>query len=803
MKTLLLIDANSLIHRCFHALPPLTNSKGEPTGALYGISNILLKIISSKKPDFAAALFDRPEPTFRKEKFSDYKIHRPKAADELVSQIILAHHLFEDFSIKTFELPGYEADDLIGTFATKFKNEKDIRVIILTGDLDSLQLIEDGKISVETFKKGISETATYNEEAVFERYGIRPDQMIDYKALVGDASDNIPGVSGIGPKTASEILKKYETLDIFFKKGQGEKSYAKIKENEDKALLSRELAEIITSVPIEAKLKDLEFSPDQEKIKKFFIENDFSSLLKRVTNIKTDHQTKNVSEQKPAQVSFDFKEELPKDIILIEESSTLSEKELPSTKNKIGFDLKSIFKKTAFLPPFFDISVGLGLLGISIENWREAALKIFKMEVPEKEFLYKSFVWLSKKIKDKKLEKVFYEIEMPLVPVLAEMEKKGVLINKKELKTVQKDLNGEVKEKEKNILKKIGVDLNLNSPKQLLEYFQKQGLKIKSTSADTLDKIKESHPIVKEILEYREFFKIKTTYLDAFEKLIKEDGRIHPTFMQLGAATGRLSCQNPNLQNIPQESSWSKKIRNVFITPEGFQFVSFDYSQIELRVLASLTEDKNMVSAFKKGEDIHSLTAQKIFGIKKEEVAPHQRRLAKVLNFGIIYGMGYRAFSQTAQIPSDQAKEFIQKYFDEFSTIKNWQADILKKARETGVSANINGRFRDVSAINSPNQFLASEAERAAINMPSQSLAADILKLAMSKSRDYIIKNKLEEKVYLILSIHDELIFEIEDNLIQKGKIIEDLKEIMESAYELNVPLKVETKIGTKWGELS
>ncbi|MFA6136210.1 MAG: DNA polymerase [Candidatus Paceibacterota bacterium] len=787
MKTLLLIDANSMIHRCFHAVPPLVNKKNEPTGALYGVSNILLKIIQSKKPEYAAALFDRPEATFREQKYAQYKAQRPKTADELIPQLKKAHDLFESFSIKWLEIPGYEADDLIGTLAIKFKKEKDIKVLILTGDLDSLQLVEDGKILVETFKKGISETMVYDEGAVVERYGIHPTQMIDYKALVGDASDNIPGVAGVGPKTASEILRKYKTLDIFFKEGQKEKSYERINQSKEIALLSKDLATIITSAPVKININELELNPNTQNIKNFFDKNDFSSLIKRVDGL--GENTKKKETKKKAESN---------------QLSVFGSIKQNSEDIKIGYNLKDLYKKQEILGPIFDIKIGLELLGVKPDGWEDASEKIFKKILPLEEFLDKSFAWLSQKIKTLGLEKVFYNIEMPLVKVLSQMEKSGVLINLKKLKDVQKELNVSVKKIEDIILKEIGEEINLNSPKQLLSYFQKQGLKIKSTSAQTLEKISEGYPVVKRILEYREFFKMKTTYLDSFEKLIGEDKRIHPTFLQLGAATGRLSCQNPNLQNIPQESEWSQKIRNIFIPSLNNSLVSFDYSQIELRVIAHLSQDKNMIGAFKKGEDIHTLTAQKIFNTK--EVLPQQRRLAKTLNFGMIYGMGYRAFSQTAHIPSDQAKEFIKKYFEEFPAIKEWQKMVLETTRETEISSNINGRFRNLPAINSLNQFLSSSAEREATNMPTQSLAADILKIAMIKVFDYLSKNNLLKKIKIILSIHDELIFDINKELLGQEKesdLIKKIRDIMESSYKLDVPLRVGVKIGKRWGEMN
>lgn len=808
MKTLLLIDANSLIHRCFHALPSLTNPKGEPVGALYGVSSILLKIIGSQKPDYAAACFDRPEPTFRKEKFNAYKAQRPKAPDELVSQIIDAHHLFGHFSIKAVEMPRYEADDIIGTLAEKFKKEKDLKIIILTGDLDSLQLIKDGKITVNTFKKGISDTITYDEDAVSQRYGLKPDQLIDYKALVGDPSDNIPGVPNIGPKTAANILQKYGTLNNFLKKGLKEKSYEKIKNHEKDAQLSQELAKIVRDVPILEKLEDLSLVPDEKRIANYFKENGFLSLIKRFSkeSIESDAGEKEMSgELKSSQAKlFEHKNfiSLTQDSIRVLPENVLSSKE-----EKVGYDLKNLFKQKHFAQPIFDILIALQLLGMDFDDREDASQKLFKKYLPENEFISKAYPWLFKKIEEKGLQKIMYEIEMPLLPAIARMEENGVLLDQKILEETDAELRKEVKKAESAVNKIIGRQINPNSPKQLLEYFQNiLHLKMTSTSAEVIEKTNEENPlpIFGELLLYRELFKLKTTYIDAFKKLVSPDGRIHPTFLQLGAATGRLSCQNPNLQNIPQESDWSPKIRNVFAVPKNHLLLAFDYSQIELRVLASLTGDKQMIETFKKGGDIHAATAEKIFSITQDKVTPQMRRLAKTLNFGMMYGMGYRALSQTAKIPADQAKEFIKKYFEQFPIVKEWEGKILAESRKTGIARNINGRFRDVSQINSTNQRFSSEAERAAKNMPSQSLAADILKLAMIKVDDYI-QNKHPDEIKMILSIHDELIFEVDEKLLSKKKespVVKEIKSIMDSAYELKVPIKVSVKMGKRWGEM-
>ncbi|BCX15899.1 MAG: hypothetical protein KatS3mg098_128 [Candidatus Parcubacteria bacterium] len=428
MKKLLLIDANSLIHRCFHALPPLTNKKGEPTGALYGVSTILLKILQTKKPDFAAALFDRPEPTLRKQKFAEYKIHRPPTPNELVLQINKAHQLFESFSIKTLELIGYEADDLIGTLSQKFKNE--VQVIILTGDLDTLQLVENQKVIVETFKKGISQTVSYNEEKVKERYdGLSPAQLVDYKALVGDPSDNIPGVSGIGPKSATEILKKYQTLENFLEKGKKEKVYEKIANNKKIALLSKELATINTAVPLEIKLEDLTFAPRLSKIEEFFKENDFNSLIKRI-NLEEETPSKISSKENQFQKTLFLKEDQKpkkKEVVFLDKESLAQNPKdfLDKEKVKVGYHLKEIIKQQPIALPFFDVKIALELLEIKTQTWQEASQKTLKEKnLPEKEFLSRIYPWLLEKINLAGLNKIFFEIEMPLIPVIAEMEKK-------------------------------------------------------------------------------------------------------------------------------------------------------------------------------------------------------------------------------------------------------------------------------------------------------------------------------------------------------------------------------------------
>ncbi|MDI6717640.1 MAG: DNA polymerase [Patescibacteria group bacterium] len=725
MKTLLLIDAHALIHRSFHALPNLTNKDGAPSGAIYGLSIILLKIFKENPHDYAAVFFDRPEPTFRKKLYEDYKIHRPKAPDELVAQLIEARNLFEIFGVKKYEMPGYEADDLIGVMARKLENEKDLKIIILTGDLDTLQLVKDDKIVVETLKKGVSETIIYNEDAVMQRYGISPNQIPDYKGLVGDPSDNILGVKGIGPKTATMLIQKYESVEKIFELFK-EKEISgsipekernvilKVLENKEQVLLSKHLATINCDAPVEIKnISELKYEGVATKnLISYFAKMGFQSLIKRIS-------------QKLA-------------------------KETPPLNGQTGD-------------------------GQTKKSGQQTFFKI-------------SFPVASKKITD--------EIEKPLTPILKEMEEWGIKIDLNVLEKMELKINGELSELTKKIHKEVNVVFNINSPKQLLEILkEKFGLKIKSTNFEKLVVIRGKIPFADLVLKYRELFKLKSTCLEPFKKLTQKDGRIHPTFVQDKALTGRITCENPNLQNIPES------IREIFVTDKGYKLASFDYSQIELRILASLAQVPKMLDAFENDLDIHQMTASNIFNVSEENVTSQMRKTAKTLNFGIVYGMGARAFGRQSGLPQEEAKKFIKEYFKDFPEIKKWQEIILTRAREKGFVENLNGRTRALPEILSFNPRVQSEAERMAINFPIQSLAADIIKMAMAKVKQELEKkNFWGENAKMLLTIHDELIFEIRDDENLK-EIINIISKTMESIYKLEVSLKINARIGDNWSE--
>jgi DNA polymerase-1 len=798
MKNAFLIDANSLIHRAYHALPPLTDKDNNPTGALYGLTSVLIKIFSQKDPDYVVACFDRPEPTFRKKRFEDYKAHRPKADSELVEQLIKAPDVFKAFGIPVVDKAGYEADDIVGTLShTIAHNHKDIRVIILTGDLDALQLVEDGKIVVETFKKGVSETIEYNERGVQEKLGVLPKQVVEYKSLVGDTSDNIPGVPGIGPKTASDILNTYPDVATFLEKGSEHKKFELINQHKKDVVLSKELATIITNAPITFDIKEAVFSPDQKKVMAMFDIYNFSSLEKRLSSLFPNQPPQPQKEE--GEDNNPKNHALPSNTIILDPTlTTPSKKEYLSEKEKVGFGLKEVYKQYPFSPPYFDIQIGLQLLGNKCQS-KEACQKELgwnQQDLPT--FYANAFEYASKHIEKEGVKKVLHDIELPLIPVLAAMEQRGMYIDTTQLSLVQEQISTQVEEKKKEILSSIGKDINLNSPKQLLEYFKKDlGLSITSTAAEKLEKEQDQHPVIKDILSYRELFKLKTTYIDAYQKLV-DHNRIHPTFLQLGASTGRLSCQNPNLQNIPHESEWAQDIRKIFAAPKEHTLVSFDYSQIELRVLAWLSDDAGMKEAFNNNRDIHALTAQKVFHTK--DISPAQRRLAKTLNFGVVYGMGPRAFAQQSGLSQKEAKEFISTYFEQFSSVKEWQEQLLTQARRDGRVSNVHGRFRKLPELHSSKSWIAAEAERMAVNMPTQGTAADIMKLAMIKVHHHI-QQHYKNVVYITSTIHDELICEIHESC-DKKEVIENIRKIMEGVITMSVPLKVDVAEGPSWGEL-
>lgn len=815
MKTLLLIDAHALIHRAFHALPPLTSPDGKPVGALYGLARTLLKLLKTGKYDHVAAAFDRPEPTFRKEIFEEYKAQRPPAPSELISQLVASRDLFRAFGIPVFERAGAEADDLIGSVIECLRHRKDLRVVVLSGDLDALQLVRGSRVVVETFKKGISETVTYDETAVKARYGLSPVQLPDYKGLVGDPSDNIKGVRGVGPKTATEVLHEFGNIETLYREMPKNHPLAKkfLPYRED-ALFAKKLTTIDRHVPIEFKLEESAFrGPDEGRLGEYFASVGFQSLAGGRNTMK--HAPEKGREPAPTLP-------LHRGEVIFFEDATSARGDLEAlTSNvlKVAYDWKPIIKELharnfEVRGPLFDLKVAGWLLDPDYKDVSRESLAARFLgkggggEGNLNQTLYRA---LSGKLAEEGLLKVFQEIEMPLIRVLALMETWGIRVNKRALEELMKDIGRELEKLAGGIYREAGAAFNINSPRQVANIlFKKLELRAgrlrktatgqRRTGKDVLEELAEEHPIVPLILQYREHFKVLSSFVEPLIAAIESDGRVHTTFLQTGTATGRLSSEKPNLQNIPQESRWAEQVRNAFEANPGWSLVSFDYSQLELRLLAHVSADQDLRSAFREGTDIHNLTASRVFDVPLDRVSPPMRRVAKTLNFGVIYGMGARAFSRESKLALKEAERFIREYYDHFPAVRTWQERVKEETRAQGYVENENGRRRWFPKAREEGTA-AGEFERAAVNMPLQSLGADILKKAMIQSFGFLEEQKkLDRGAKLLLSIHDELLFVVRDGIV--GEIAPALRRLMEGAHELKVPLKVDVKWGKRWGAM-
>ena len=878
MKKFILIDSHALIHRAFHALPPMTTKSGESINAVYGFTSILLKTINEFKPDYIAAAFDLPEPTFRHEEYKEYKATRPEISPDLVSQFSLVKEDLEAFGIPVYEKPGFEADDIIGTIAKELKG-KDIEVLILTGDMDTLQLV-GGNIKVYMPKRGLTDTVIYDEKQVLSRFeGLKPDQLIDYKGLKGDPSDNIPGVKGIGEKTAITLLNKFGSIEKLYEaveKGEATKFVSasvleKLKAGKKEAFFSKKISTINQEVPIDFDLKKSEFSDfDRNKVIELFRKFGFMSLIDRLpSNVEQGALLMPRAEVKKIKYF-----EAPKDIkieklllelkkakeiyfsgygdgnLLISAAIGAGEKiyyvdkkilsclgdifSNPKIK-KIGNDFKVLVKTLASNDIDaggldFDTTIAAyvinpgerdyGLARLVLKEFGEELLEIFKENQKDALALQVSFIQRLYPIYKARLEatktaEVFEEIEMPLIPVLAKMEMLGIELNGKKLNELSRVIDRELKKREMDIYDLAGEKFNISSPQQLSEILfvklkipgARAGGRIKktrggalSTEAGELERLRHHHKIIDHILRYRELAKIKSTYVDTLPALVDRNNRIHTTFNQTGTATGRLSSQNPNMQNIPARGSFGDEIRKSFVTAKGFDMLSCDYSQIHLRIVAALSGDKKMIQAFEKGLDIHKFTASIVNGVPMDKVTPEMRFAAKELNFGIIYGMGVQSFSEAAHISRDRAEEFMNDYRKEFSGVAAYLEKLKLDAAKNGYAVTEFGRRRYLPEIHSPNFQLRSLAERIAVNMPIQGLEADIMKKAMIEIGGWIKKEKLENDLRLLLQVHDELVFESKIGLARK--VAPKILELMRGVIKLKVPILAEAKAGKNWGEL-
>ncbi|MBI2024402.1 DNA polymerase I [Candidatus Giovannonibacteria bacterium] len=854
-ERLVLLDMHAILHRAFHALPAFSSPKGEPTGALYGFTTFLLKVFRELKPDYLAAAYDLPAPTFRHAAYDKYKIQRPEMDSSLAVQIKRSKDILEVFGIKFFENPKFEADDVLGTFADKTKSFNNLEVMVASGDLDTLQLAEGERVKVFTLRKGINDTVIYDEKKVKERYGFGPKLLADYKGLRGDPSDNIPGVPGIGEKSASELIIKFGNLEKIFKAvkkdragvikaGTRERIVKLLEEHEEEAFFSRELGSIRRDVPIELDLEKLRWrdGSKKEKIAALFKGLGFLSLLSRIPAESSD-----IPASKPPSL-FDISEE-NSDFLAREEkifwhqsdgklyASSSAGKifafeftdkkliEVFSGEKKVHyfFDAKKIlhFLKSLEISPkvYFDIKVAAWLSRPALQNPSlETTIHSFMpREVIDKGEILKSVGLLpelarilEKELNDKKLLRVWEEIELPLVPVLLRMEGEGILVDTKMLEGLSREFEKEIISFQKKIWEICGTEFNINSPKQLSEVlFGKMGLTVKglkktgtgakSTRESELLKLKGIHPVIAQLLSFRELSKLKSTYLDTLPKMADASGRVHTTYDQTGAATGRLSSSSPNLQNIPIRSEAGKEIRKAFLARPGFELLAFDYSQIELRIAAILSKDKKVIKAFREGKDIHAITAAEVFNVPENKVTDNMRREAKVINFGILYGMGINALSQALEVPREKAQEFWDEYFRDFEGIREFIEKTKADVRKNGYVQTLFGRRRYLPEIYSQAEYIRKEAERMAVNAPIQGTAADIVKFGMIRS-DELIEKKFKGEVFQLLQIHDELLFEVKKDLVPEFEKSE--RKILEGIYEGDLVLKVEVKRGPNWGEM-
>lgn len=878
-KRLIIIDGNSIINRAFYALPDMSNSEGLKTNAIFGFVRMMFKIIEDYQPTHMSVAFDKKAPTFRHKQYADYKAGRKKMPDELAQQLQPLKDLLDKFNINRLELEGYEADDLIGTVA-RLGEENDFKVYIVTGDKDAIQLASHKTTTLIT-KKGVGEVEEYNYDSVLERYEMTPTQFIDLKGLMGDKSDNIPGVPGVGEKTGIKLLKQYSTIENLIEhtdelKGSIKK---KIEENKDLALMSKELATIITNVPIEVKLEDLAYGDyNKDDVVEKFKEFGFTSLITKLLDIEGGETTikeeidlkiehldniedfiKKAEENKKVIIDVIGKEGniLDKRVLYVflsldgNEIYYVNEDELPQIKTllsnpeikKHGYDLKEDY---ILLKPYeielnsmdFDITIAEYLIDSKSSTSYECsaiAMKYLTRKIKSKEDLLGKgakakkfdeiefdelsayigdilntvngvYPKMEENLKETEMDGLFYHVEMPLVEVLGSMEYIGMKVDKDQLNELKEKFTTIINELENEIFELAGEPFNINSPKQLgVVLFEKLGLPVikktktgYSTNAEVLEKLRDKHEIIDKITEYRQIVKLNSTYVEGLLKIINpKTGRIHSSFNQTITTTGRISSTEPNMQNIPVKTEMGRDIRKVFVADDNCKLVDADYSQVELRVLAHMSGDENMIDAFKHGEDIHSKTASQIFDVDIKDVTSKQRIEAKAINFGIIYGKTDFGLSQDLNIPVATAKAYIDSYFNKYPKIKEFMDEAVESATETGYATTILNRRRYIPEIKASNFIVRNQGKRFAMNAPIQGSAADIIKVAMVNVYNKLKENNMKSR--LILQVHDELIVEAVDEELEMAEKI--VREEMENAQSMDVKLDVDLNTGDSWYE--
>ena len=784
---LVLLDAHAIIHRAYHALPDFTAPSGEPTGALYGLSSMLLRIATELRPDYVAACYDLPKPTVRHEAYADYKAGRAQTDDSLATQLTTSRRVFDAFAIPIYEKAGFEADDILGTIVEKLKDDDEVEIVIASGDMDTMQLISGKKVQVYTLKKGLNDTILYDEAAVTERYGFGPERIADFKGLRGDPSDNIKGVPGIGEKTGTELIQKFGSVEDIY--GAIEKDENAVlaagikprilnllKEHEEDARFSKSLATIRLDAPISFSFpkKFWKDCIDQTKLIALFDELGFRSLKPRVKSLLT--QGGGVDEED--EESF---EELPE------------EEDIPKTRLEEAKVMLWLLYSDFTNPSLDDI-----LAYTKAKSFDEA------------------YAALEKGIAETgRLKEVYEEMERPLIAIIEEMHQCGVRIDTAVLEDLRKKYRKELTAIEKRIYKAAGREFNISSPKQLGEVlFDELGLVAKgqkktstgqrSTKESELEKIKDLHPIVADVLEFRGLQKLLSTYIEALPPLLWDDGRLHAQFLQYGAVTGRMASQNPGLQNIPMRTERGRAIRHAFVPREGFTLVGLDYSQIELRIAAMLSGDQKLIDIFKSGRDVHQEVAAAVFNVDPENVDREMRRRAKIINFGILYGMGVNALKTQLGTTTSEAHTFYDDYFETFKTLAQYLESTRGFARKHGYTETLFGRRRQFPEMKSPLPYVRAQAERMAINAPIQGTQADITKRAMVSVDKLLKEMGANEDAHLLLQVHDELVYEIRNSRVAElaEKIRTEMERALPEEYAEGVPVIAEAKAGSDWGSM-
>lgn len=862
MKKLLILDSNSILNRAFYGVRYLSAKDGTPTNAIYGFLNILLKLIKEQEPDYICAAFDVKAPTFRHKQYEGYKAQRKPMPEGLAAQMPLAKDVLRAMGVTILEKEGYEADDIIGTVA-RLCEESEISCFIATGDKDDLQLTSDKtKVILTVTKSGYNETIIYDDKAVKEKYHVTPTEFIDVKALMGDPSDNIPGVRGVGEKTAMSLIEKHHSIEYIYENidGIGLKGamLQKMKDGREMAFMSKELATINRNTPIEFNAEECVFDgfENNGELYEILKRLELNSIIKKLDlsggdNVKENEDIfkdfsyqvgdKNMINGDKVTVVLDFDGDnissaavgAGNNAVVLNEQDDIKELLEDDSIAKVMFDVKEAIVKlngridiknisddTAIAAYLVDPAkneytiekLASEYFGTVIEKPEVKQLSLLDdVETDRSEYLAKCAVALGvlnerigDKIKENGQEKLYQEVELPLVTVLAHLEINGFLVDDNQLKEFADKLGEKIDALTNEIYMLAGEEFNINSPKQLgVILFEKLELKpVKktktgyATNADVLEKLRDKHPIVNFITEYRQLAKLKSTYCDGLTAVVNPNThRIHSVFTQTVTVTGRLSSTEPNLQNIPTRTELGREIRKMFVAKEDYVLVDADYSQIELRVLAHIANDETMINAFRNNEDIHAVTASQVLGIPLEDVTKEQRSSAKAVNFGIVYGIGEFSLAQDLHISVKEAKAYIESYLEKYHGVRNYMESIKEQAKKDGYVKTMLNRIRYIPELKSPNYNIRQFGERVALNTPIQGTAADIIKLAMVRVDNRLINEGLKSK--LILQVHDELIVEAHKDEVDKVKQI--LSEEMQGAMELNVPLKVDMSTGHSW----